>query len=260
MESEKRYTMRASAVALPGKAHLAAGCPCEDIIIMHESAGFCFYGLADGQSRKKHCKEGAEISLSAAAEYISASGIDSWHCEPYQHRLQHGLVKNIQTALRREAAACSCDLLEFGSTLAALAVEPCSGRYVLVHLGDGRVVGICSTGKARDLSPPENGLCLNQAWLTASPDAEKHLRGYVGSIANYRRIIIMSDGADGMFRNERQRRKLAELPAGEECRHALELIAANRSDDDFGCIMIDIHKEANRCKNLKTASIGDAVL
>lgn len=231
-------------MVLPGKAHIAAGCLCEDVVTMRESADFYFYGLADGQSRKKHCRKGAEISLSTAAEYISASGIGIWHHEPYPHSLQHGLVKSIQTALKCEAAARSCDLLEFGSTLAALAVEPCSGRYVLVHIGDGRVVGIRGTGEVRDLSPPENGLCLNQAWLTTSPDAGKHLRGYVGSIANYRRIIVMSDGADRMLHNERQRRKLAELSAGTSFKSALEHIAANRPDDDFGCIMIDIHDEA----------------
>ena len=244
MKSEKRYTLRAAAVVLPGKAHIAAGCLCEDVVTMRESADFYFYGLADGQSRKKHCRKGAEISLSTAEEYISASGIDIWHHEPYPRRLQHGLVKSIQTALKCEAAARSCDLLEFGSTLAALAVEPCSGRYVLVHIGDGRVVGIRGTGEVRDLSPPENGLCLNQAWLTTSPDAGKHLRGYVGSIANYRRIIVMSDGADRMLHNERQRRKLAELSAGTSFKSALEHIAANRPDDDFGYIMIDIHDEA----------------
>ena len=124
-------------MVLPGKAHIAAGCLCEDVVTMRESADFYFYGLADGQSRKKHCRKGAEISLSTAEEYISASGIDIWHREPYPHSLQHGLEKSIQTALKREAAARSCDLLEFGSTLAALAVEPCSGRYVLVHIGDG---------------------------------------------------------------------------------------------------------------------------
>lgn len=76
MGSEKRYTLRAAAVVLPGKAHIAAGCLCEDVVTMRESADFYFYGLADGQSRKKHCRKGAEISLSTAAEYISASGID----------------------------------------------------------------------------------------------------------------------------------------------------------------------------------------
>ena len=54
----------------------------------------------------------------------------------------------------------------------------------------------------------------------------------------------MSDGADRMLHNERQCGKLAELSAGTSFKSALEHIAANRSDDDFGCIMIDIHDEA----------------
>lgn len=229
--------LKSTVMTSAGKEHAAAGCSCEDVVLTIETESFCFYGLADGQSRKRYCMEGAYISLAAAAEYIESSGVDVCRAQQDFCDLQYALARTIRAGLERAAEEHSADIFEFGSTLIAMGVDPASGRYVLAHLGDGRVAGVCG-GETRSLSPPENGLCLNQTWLTTSPDAARHIRVYAGSVAAYGRIIMMSDGADGVFRRGERMGK-AGLAADKDGHALLEYIAENRPDDDSACIIID---------------------
>lgn len=222
-----------------GKIHAAEGSACEDVVMTIESESFCFYGLADGQSRKRYCTEGARRTLAAAAEYIRSSGISGRYTERDFRRMQYGLAKTVRAELELMSAEYSENILEFGSTLIALGVDPRSGRYVLAHLGDGRAAGIRPNGEIRNLSAPENGLRLNQTWLTTSPNAAAHIRVYAGSAENYDRIIIMSDGADGVFRRGLSLGKTAGLAADKERRKLLDYIKENLPEDDSACIIID---------------------
>ena len=65
--SDKEADMLKSTVMTSaGKEHAAAGCSCEDVVLTIETESFCFYGLADGQSRKRYCTEGAAGFLRSA--------------------------------------------------------------------------------------------------------------------------------------------------------------------------------------------------
>ncbi len=229
--------LKSTVLTSAGRVHAAEGRSCEDVVLTIETESFCFYGLADGQSRKRYCTEGAYISLAASAEYIRSSGVTACRAQRDFYELQYALARTIRAGLERAAEEHSADIFEFGSTLIAMAIDPVSGRYVLAHLGDGRVAGVRG-GETRNLSPPENGLCLNQTWLTTSPDAARHIRVYSGSVAAYGRIIMMSDGADGVFRRGERLGK-AGLAADRNSQALLEYIAENRPDDDSACVIID---------------------
>ena len=150
----------------------------EDVTMVMEEKNFCFYGIADGQSRKTHCVDGAAASLTAVAEYMKTKGIEKLQQARYFDETQYELIKAIRRELECQASKFDVNIAEFGSTLLCLAVDPMIGSYVLIHLGDGRAVGEGKDGVIRNLSCPENGVCLNQTWLTTSIDAVKHIRIY----------------------------------------------------------------------------------
>ena len=218
-----------------GKLHASSGMLCEDVILTAESDNFCFYGLADGQSRKKYCVEGAKASLTTAAAYLKEQEISRLHRVRYFDEIQYGLIRAIRTELESKTDEYNTDIFEFGSTLIALAIDPDNGKYVLIHLGDGRVSGIDRSGRFKNLSFPENGLCRNQTWLTTSLSAANHIRIYTGNINNYRRIIIMSDGADNIFHREALSQSALCLPACD----GFKPLLSHRALDDASCIVID---------------------
>lgn len=232
--------VEAQALSISGKMRALTETSCEDVVLTIEADSFCFYGLADGQSGKKYCTEGANASLNAAAAYIKELGIAQIHRVKYFDEIQFGLIKVIRSELESLTCEYKTDIFEFGSTLMAFAVDPGDGKYVLIHLGDGRVVGIRNTGELKNISPPENGLCLNQTWLTTSPHAASHTRVYVGNINNYQRIILMSDGADGIFQRELYGiTGRVGIFTEEYCCDMLERIATQQAVDDSSYIIIN---------------------
>ena len=91
--------VEAQTLSVSGKMHTLTKTPCEDVILTEEADSFCFYGLADGQSGKKYCTEGANGSLRAAAAYIKQLGIAPIHRGKYFDGIQFGLSKAIRSEL-----------------------------------------------------------------------------------------------------------------------------------------------------------------
>lgn len=212
----------------------------EDVTMIIEEENFCFYGIADGQSRKMHCVDGASVSLTAVAACLKEEGIKKLLQKQYFDEIQYELVKTIRRNLECQADRFNTDVAEFGSTLLCLAVDPMSGSYILIHLGDGRAVGEGKDGVMRNISCPENGICLNQTWLTTSSNAANHIRIYTGNINNYRRIAIMSDGADRLFQKEIRRPYISGKPEKYDVREIASLITGKKSLDDSSCIIVNV--------------------
>ncbi len=225
-----------------GRAHLQRGEACEDVALVRETAQFCFYGIADGQSRKTHCAAGAQRSLELVARYLEEKGVDDLSAYPYEDEIQYELIRGIRSSIRELAEESGAEGEEFSSTLLALAFHPESGAYAAVHLGDGCLIGVPHEGAPAVLSPPDCGALPHQTWLTTSGGALTHLRLAFGDARRYRRFALFSDGADFVCSGKRLTRDgLALLQSGtREDFGTLWENAAPR--DDASCLAVDLPK------------------
>ena len=225
-----------------GRAHQQCGEDCEDVVLIRETEHFCFYGLADGQSKKAHCAAGARRSLELVARYLEEKGVDALSAYPYEDEIQYELIRGIRSSIRELAEEAGASGEEFSSTLLALAFHPESGAYAAVHLGDGCLIGVPHEGAPAVLSPPDCGALPHQTWLTTSGGALTHLRLAFGDARRYRRFALLSDGADFVCSGRRLTREgLALLESGKRADFG-EWWANAAPRDDASCLTVDLPK------------------
>ena len=183
-----------------GQHHIADKLPCEDVYTTRYEDPFHFYGLADGQSGKRFCAVGGQTVLTAIAKYVKDKTILHLCSYAYIDELQYELIRMIRSTLSKLSEEYHADISEFSSTIIAVAIDANTKDYLIIHLGDGSVVGITKENSAVMLSAPDNGITNQYTWLTTSTDAMKHLRIYKGSIENLKRIVLLTDGATMLCR------------------------------------------------------------
>lgn len=219
----------------------------QDVVLCWTCFPISIYGIADGQSNKLFSKLGGKLSLQAATEYITKHGIEKLSQAPYKDEIRFHIMTGIRSLLHEKAQENQVSIHELASTLVLLAVDLRSGQYMIIHLGDGVMIGVdkgIGANKDEDaiqiLSPPENGMTLRSTWLTTSESALNHLRLCFGNVGDYQRIILASDGADSVCRGSNVSHRARKL-----------LISGSRSDvgdfvrgtsyiDDCSVCIIDI--------------------
>lgn len=226
-----------------GRFHMKNNDMCEDVYIAKEEKNFLFYGLADGQSGKKFCRQGAYAVLNALEEYIEKQGID--HLSEYEHvdEIQYEIIKMIREQLADLAAKNNAEICEFSSTILALGIDSKTGKYVMVHLGDGGIFGSRADGSVSFISTPDNGITSRYTWLTTSEDALLHLRIGFGSIFKYKQVVMYTDGAEAICRGTSVSHRMRKfmLENKDSCEIG-EILADGKPEDDATCIVVDCNK------------------
>lgn len=214
--------------------------PCEDVVLLRTAQDYLFYGLADGQSGAKYSAEGGQVCLEAISEYIESVGIGNLLNVPFPDELPCAFVKAFRKKLISLSESKCASINEFASTLLAIAVDLRSGKYVLLHLGDGCAVSIPHTGDPVPISVPENGITSHHTWLTTSYNAVSHFRVTFGSFANKRRLLLLSDGAACFCRGNEIPWRAKDLL--KDCSHSqiYDRLIQSNPVDDATCIIIDI--------------------
>jgi hypothetical protein len=245
MNSEAwKTTSYASCFAQTGLTHQKGMLPCEDITVVREQTDLLFYGLADGQSGKTHCRQGGEAVLNAVADYLAQRGIHTLSQYEHKDEIQYEIIRIVRETLSGLAAANRAETAEFSSTLLAFGITPETGEYMTVHLGDGGIVGRRADGTLTFLSAPENGITSRYTWLTTSEEALLHLRIGFGSIAHYTRVILLTDGADAVCRGTNLTAEARRILGEEDDASRIpELIRNSRPLDDASCIVVDCEKQ-----------------
>lgn len=224
-----------------GQHHIADKLPCEDVYITRYEGPFHFFGLADGQSGKRFCAIGGKEILAAIAQYIKDKTIPQLSHYEYIDELQYELIRVIRNTLSKLSEEHHADLSEFSSTIIAVAVDANTNDYLIIHLGDGSVVGINGENSTIMLSAPDNGITSKYTWLTTSTDAMKHLRIYKGSIENLKRIVLLTDGATMLCRGRNVAKKaehiLCDLDAPD---NISKEIRQGDPLDDASCVVVDL--------------------
>lgn len=223
-----------------GQYHVADKLPCEDVYITRCEGSFHFYGLADGQTGKHFCAVGGQKVLTAIAQYVKDKTISHLCHYEYIDELQYELIRVIRSTLSKLSEEYLADISDFSSTIIAVAVDANTKDYLIIHLGDGSVVGVNGENSIIILSAPDNGITSQYTWLTTSTDAMKHLRIYKGSIENLKRIVLLTDGATMLCRGRNIAKKAAPILCDlDNPGNILQEIQQGNPVDDASCIVVD---------------------
>lgn len=226
-----------------GTVHLNSNKKSEDVFIVKEAKDLVFYGIADGQSGKAFCRQGAYAVLTVIEDYIKKKGINTLSECIHVDEIQYEIIKIIREKLKNLASTRNTSVYEFASTILALGIDPKTGKYVTVHLGDGGIFGKRSDGSINFISTPDNGITSRYTWLTTSENALLHLRIGFGSIFNYKRVLMYTDGAEAICRGTRITQNARRIVFdNEESWKIGEILKTSEPTDDATCVVIDCDK------------------
>lgn len=223
-----------------GTIHINRNMDSDDVIYTSEMPELLFYGLADGQSGKRYCRQGAEIVLKSVSDYIGKRKI--FDLSQYKHldEIQYEIIRIIRKELGNLAMANQANTAEFASTILAMGIDPMTGQYMTIHLGDGGILGKSVDGSLTFISAPENGITSEYTWLTTSEEALLHLRIAFGQISNYSHVVMFTDGAEAICLGKNIsmgiRRILSE---NGDVSQLANIICDSRPSDDATFIVVD---------------------
>lgn len=167
----------------------------EDLIHIEQKNDSIYFCIADGQSGKRYCKEGAKICLEKVIEYVSQYEFEEFYCFSDYEQHKVSMMNQIEMSLKKEAIQKDTQFEEFSSTFIVLITDRKMERYILIHLGDGSVIGITKEGKTNFLSRPENGININTTWYTTSILAASHIKICKGDLQDMSKVLMVTDGA-----------------------------------------------------------------
>lgn len=226
---------------LTGARHAARGEACEDVIYCSETPELVFCGLADGQSGRRHCREGAEAALQSIERYLHGRKIPALMRYEHKDEIQYEIIRGIRAGIMRLAEKKAVNKEELSSTILVFALHPPTGTYITIHLGDGVMIGRRRDTFLHILSAPENGVTARYTWLTTSDDALMHLRISFGNVRDYDRIFLFTDGASAVCRGRNiSREGVRMLGRSGNAEEIMEYIRRSEPVDDAGYILIDL--------------------
>lgn len=239
---------RSCRIAAAHKQHTAE--VCEDTVFLRQTPDLFFYGLADGQSQKPHCAPGGLESLKALECYIRAQGLSNLLDLPFPDELPCMLMRQIRRALLDLSGSGGGAFEDYASTVLAMAVEPATGRFLMIHLGDGCAVGLTRDGRLLLLSDPENRVNGRYTWLTTSETAVPHMRVTNGCLQDLKRIYLMTDGASRLCRGRNISLRGRELMTAGSWQELQDYLTGACPEDDAACIFLEILR-ADTLKNFE---------
>lgn len=229
-----------------GSYHREKNQACEDTVFLCTTPDYLFCGLADGQSGTLYGSVGGRACLEAISDYISSMGIGNFIDAPFPDEHPCSLTKIYRQKLLHLSESKATPMKEFASTLLAIAVDLKTGKFALLHLGDGCAISIPLSGEPTIISAPDNGLSLCHTWLTTSENAVSHFRIRFGSLDNKKRILILSDGATCLCKGQNIPWRAKELLKHGGQEDLLEQLILSKPTDDATCILLECHNEENR--------------
>lgn len=237
---KKAFIGYASFVTKVGIQHIREGKDSDDIVVIIEKSNFCFYGLADGQSGKKHSKTGGREVLNAIAEYLEEKGINQLNKYQHMDEIQYEITRVIRNVLNKLSKQYQENISEFSSTIVVYAFNPVTCEDLVVHLGDGAIIGITSSNKIEMISSPENGITNQYTWLTSSSNSMTHIRISKGYIRKYHRVVLVTDGTTSICHGKNISFKSNEiLGINNSKKDVIAYVDNNVYRDDASCIVID---------------------
>lgn len=226
-----------------GTRNLDKGNENEDVVFIDESSDLLFYGLADGQSGKNHCRKGGVETLKTVFQYLRQEGIDCLINREHIDEIQYEVIHLIRKTIEELASKENTDRAEFASTLVVFAYDKQTNNFIVLHLGDGGVIGVRKQNEELTIvGPPDNGITANYTWLTTSPSALSHLRVYFGNINKFSRIVLFTDGAREICHGKNIPMQAQLVCKSRIAKSIIDYMQDSYHEDDASCIVIDFDK------------------
>lgn len=177
---------------ITGTYHELHGMLCQDQIF-HQERNHCqSVVLADGTGNSDintFCvKEVVEFAAEILLEFVENGRAGRICREDVIRRLMQGVIRIISKYMDTYHLPAEA----FASTLMGVAVNHVREEYLLIHLGDGIIIGK-NGQQSYVLSYPVNRKA-NETFLTISENLMERTRVKSGSLAEFDRLVLCSDG------------------------------------------------------------------
>lgn len=165
---------------------------CQDQVFCKKGVNGQSVVLADGtgdSNANTFCvREVADFTSDALLEFAESGFDGPIGKEDVIQRLMEGIVRIISKYME----SCQLPADAFASTLMGIAIDHRRGNYLLIHLGDGIILGR-SGQQSCVLSYPVNGNA-DQTFLTISENLFLHMKVRQGRLEKLDRLVLCSDG------------------------------------------------------------------
>jgi len=209
------------------------------VLLVRETQEFCFYGLADAQNGSAYGRTGGTACLNTACKVIRSWGIGAMAAFPFPDEFPCMLMREIRESIRSLIRQQGGAFPDYASTLLAMAVDPATGQYVLVHIGNGCGVCVREDNSVGIISPPEK---ITARHFTTSPNAVCHLRLEFGSVSRMKRMVLLTAGAARLCNGKNISRKANVLFTSGTQAEICSYLKVSEPPDDIGCIVLDFTK------------------
>lgn len=175
-----------------GECHIKRGMMCQDQVEYKTDGISHIAVLADGAGdtdMNVYCV--SEVINRTARRLLDIIGNVSFFNQPKADMIRMIMNDNI-CILSKYMKEYKLTAKDVGSTLLGVAVNQNTGQYLLIHLGDGIIIGR-SRDNVRVMSYPMNGRA-DQTFLTISENVVDYMRVFRGNVGDLDQIFLCSDG------------------------------------------------------------------
>lgn len=187
-----------------GKAHIKNNTPCQDSVSVHQGSFTTMVCVSDGAGSKAYSHLGSDTITANLTNAIEEK-FDAWHNQIIQGTFEESFEVYVQEVLQAKVKELNHSakldkeivLSDLACTLVMYAEK--EDRAFLVHVGDGRILGLRSDYWFETLSFPENAEFANVTYFLTQPHLQKHIRAKVLNPKDYHAVLCMTDGGDDIF-------------------------------------------------------------
>lgn len=180
-----------------GTRHIDHNKNCEDNVFRYTSeGGITAVSLSDGAGSYKYAEKGSEITSRVAATFMAEKferlySLDKETAADY-------VIHEVLISIKEESEKLDEDVIEFSATLLCTAFHP-DGRYLILHIGDGAVVGLTKDNECKVISIYDHDGPANQTTFVTVPDTTYFMEK---GNSRYSSVVLMSDGPEEFLVNE----------------------------------------------------------
>lgn len=174
-----------------GRAHQRDGTIGQDRTHYLSLGGVHVVGLADGAGSSPHSHLGAQTVVREVCALLTQR-FDEFVATPDASSVRASVLERLRSALQEVKSRHDLVVSDLASTLLCVAIK--DGRFLAMHLGDG-VIGRLTSSGLQVVSGPDNSEFVNETTFVTSARADRSLRLIRGSMVGTRGFILMSDGS-----------------------------------------------------------------
>lgn len=181
--------MKVAYVERQGIDHLLRQIECQDAATGKQDKDVSCIVLCDGA--------GSNPKSNVASHKIVEMLKDSF-CDDFERLWSLGDEKLQKEVICKSIGACQGTECERPDCTLLLAVVSVDGRALILHIGDGVIIGV-RNGEPLAISTPENGADVSETYFLSSGHAAEHLRVYRYNPIDFDAILMCSDGPAGLL-------------------------------------------------------------